>query len=84
MTDTLFTGLREAVKSLGSGSLTGPSTRPSAKELKRVRTKLGLSQEAFARRLGVSVGTVQSWEIGRRKPGRLASIVIAKALEDVP
>lgn len=83
MDDTLLTGLREAVKSLGSGSLEGPSVRPSAKELKRIRTKLQLSQEAFAQRLGVSVGTVQSWEIGRRQPGRLARALIAKSFEDI-
>lgn len=83
MTDTLLTGLREAVKSLGSGSLEGPANPPSAKELKRIRSKLGLSQEAFAQRLGVSIGTVQSWEIGRRKPSRLACAVIGKSLEDV-
>ena len=83
MTDTLFTGLREAVKSLGSGSLKKPASPPSAKELKRIRTKLGLSQEAFAQRLGVSVGTVQSWEIGRRNPGRLTRALIARSLEDI-
>lgn len=83
MTDTLLTGLREAVKSLGSGSLGKPSVHPTAKELKRIRTKLQLSQEAFAQRLGVSVGTVQSWEIGRRRPGRLARALIVKSFEDV-
>jgi putative transcriptional regulator len=33
-----------------------------------IRTRLGLSQAQFARRFGVSVGTVRGWEQGRRVP----------------
>ena len=33
-----------------------------------VRQRLGLSQAAFARMLGVSVWTLRDWEQGRRKP----------------
>lgn len=83
MDDTLFTGLREAAKSLGSGTLSGPSVPPTAAELKRIRIKLGLSQEAFAHRLGVTVGTVQSWEIGRRNPGRMSQALIVKSLAEL-
>ncbi|HAS62918.1 MAG TPA: hypothetical protein DCS35_10270 [Vibrio sp.] len=36
--------------------------------VKQVRSKLGDSQEEFAKRLAVSVDTVKSWELGRRKP----------------
>lgn len=45
-----------------------------ARELKEpssaqdIRTKLGLSQEAFAGLIGVSPRTLQDWEQGRRKP----------------
>lgn len=36
------------------------------------RLRLGFrTQEAFARALGVSLSTVQKWEIGARVPGRL-------------
>jgi putative transcriptional regulator len=37
-----------------------------------IRRALGLSQAAFARALGVSPRTVQSWEQGRRHPDRWA------------
>ncbi len=38
------------------------------------RAKVGLSQNAFAELLGVSLRTVQDWEQGRRKPtGALAA-----------
>ena len=33
-----------------------------------IRKKAGLSQEEFARRLGVSVPAVQKWEQGRATP----------------
>ncbi len=34
----------------------------------RLRTRLGLSQEKFAKKLGVSVASVGKWERGRHKP----------------
>jgi len=36
--------------------------------VKVVREKTGLSQNAFAGLIGVSVRTLQEWEQGRRKP----------------
>ena len=35
---------------------------------RRVRRKVGLSQVAFARRIGVPVDTVRNWEQGKRAP----------------
>jgi putative transcriptional regulator len=35
---------------------------------REVRGRLGLSQEAFARLLCISVKTLQNWEQGRREP----------------
>ncbi|MBW2704621.1 MAG: type II toxin-antitoxin system MqsA family antitoxin [Deltaproteobacteria bacterium] len=37
-------------------------------DVKAIRTRLGLSQSAFAALLGVSKRTLQDWEQGRRKP----------------
>lgn len=37
-------------------------------QVKFVREKLFLSQEAFAKELGVSFATVNRWETGRYKP----------------
>lgn len=37
-------------------------------QIKYVREKLFLSQEAFAKELGVSFATVNRWETGRCKP----------------
>lgn len=41
---------------------------PRAAEVPEIRARLGLSQEAFAACMGVSVGTLRNWEQGRREP----------------
>lgn len=35
-----------------------------------VRKKLGITQEEFAKKLGVSVSVVQKWDTGARSPGK--------------
>lgn len=42
------------------------------KDIKKLRLKLGLSQEKLAQILGVSFGTVNRWEAGKSKPSPLA------------
>lgn len=37
-------------------------------DVKAIRRRLGKSQSAFARMIGVSVSTLQNWEQGRRRP----------------
>ena len=39
---------------------------------KHVRFKLGLSQEEFARRFGIPIGTLRDWEQHRTKPDQAA------------
>lgn len=50
------------------------------REIRKVRTTLGLSQMDFARYLGTSVGCVRSWEQGIRRPqsAALRLLTIAK------
>jgi len=50
-----------------------------AQAIKALRLKMGLTQEDFAHRLGVTLPTVSRWEHGKSKPSRLAK----KALEEV-
>ena len=44
---------------------------PSAM-IREVRGRLGLTQEKFAARLGVTLPTINRWENGRTKPSPLA------------
>lgn len=41
-------------------------------EIRRIRERSFLSQEAFAKELGVSFSTVNRWEAGRTKPNLAA------------
>ncbi|MGB9591444.1 MAG: helix-turn-helix domain-containing protein [Candidatus Kryptoniota bacterium] len=53
--------------------------------VREIRTKLKLSQSAFAGLMGVSVRTIQDWEQGRRKPSgpAVALLRIAEQNPDV-
>ncbi len=51
---------------------------PLVARLRLLRTRLGLSQEQLARRLGVSFATVNRWESGRSRPSARASLALAE------
>ena len=42
-----------------------------------IRSKTGLSQPAFARSIGISLGTLKNWEQGRRRPEGPARVPLA-------
>lgn len=49
---------------------------PEAINVKAIRGKLGLSQEAFALRFGFSAAAVRDWEQGRRQPEQAARVLL--------
>jgi putative transcriptional regulator len=51
----------------------------TANDVVRVRNKLGLSQNKFARLLGISEDTLQNWEQGRRQPAGPAKVLLKVA-----
>ncbi len=53
----------------------------TARKVRHLRESLGLTQEQFARRLGVARVTVTRWENRTRRPSRIASLAIRTALE---
>ena len=44
--------------------------------VRRLRSKLGMTQEELAHALGITVGTVNRWENGRFRPSKLARSTI--------
>ena len=59
---------------------------PGEVDVKRIRTKAGMSQAEFARAFCLNPRTLQEWEQGRRKPDattRAYLVVIAKNREAV-
>ncbi len=82
----MMSGFDEAVKhrrgekaGLRVARLSSVSPVLKPKEIRKVRTTLGLSQSDFARYLGTSVACVRSWEQGIRRPQSAALRLLAIA-----
>jgi putative transcriptional regulator len=56
---------------------------PKNVDVKKIRRRLGLSQEGFAQTYGFALSAVRDWEQGRRKPERSARILL-KIVEREP
>jgi putative transcriptional regulator len=52
-------------------------TVPETIDVAALRTRLGLSQAAFARAFGLDLAALQAWEQHRRRPDRTARILLA-------
>jgi len=72
MKDEDFKKLITSIKQAGNikHGLQRPSRvfRYSIQDIRKIRTKLQVSQSDFALMLGVSPRTLQNWEQGRREP----------------
>jgi putative transcriptional regulator len=56
---------------------------PVEVNVKKIRRRLGPSQEAFARKYGFALSAIRDWEQGRRRPERSARILL-KIVEKEP
>jgi putative transcriptional regulator len=70
--------LLESVKQMRRGQA-GRVTRVKVPQAAEARSRVGLSQQEFARLLGVSARTLQDWEQGRRKPTGAAKTLLCVA-----
>jgi putative transcriptional regulator len=57
-------------------ALGAPRYVPPRTDVRALRERLGLSQEAFARRYMLSLRTVQDWEQRRREPSDAARVLL--------
>jgi len=76
--DAIMAGLRDAVAFAEGDTTRGTVSTVEVPlvDVKAARTRLGLSQPAFARTFGVSVATVRNWEQHRRRPQGAARILL--------
>jgi len=80
MRNELFEELKESIKQ--GGKILRGKMKPSKEfnfenpDPKQIREGLGLSQNKFARLLGISTSTLQNWEQGRRKPEGPAKVLL--------
>lgn len=86
MNDMDFANLVESIKQ--AGEIKRGQREPSRvfefspMDIKEIRQKLDKSQSEFALMIGVSVGTLQNWEQGRRKPVGPARALLKVASEN--
>jgi putative transcriptional regulator len=59
------------------------ATQEAARYTRRIRKRLGLTQVEFARRIDVSLITVQQWEQGKQRPTGAAKTLL-KVLDKAP
>jgi putative transcriptional regulator len=68
--DSIRKGLDEAV-TYAKGRALKKGYRvhvPAHVDVKAIRSKLGMTQQAFAARFGFSINTLRHWEQGKREP----------------
>lgn len=86
MKDEAFAKLVESIKQAGEikRGVREPSRmfEFSPLDVKAIRAQLQQSQREFAQMIGVSVGTLQNWEQGRRKPEGPARALLQVALRN--
>ena len=86
MKDEEFETLVESIKQ--AGEIKKGQREPSRvfefspMDIKEIRQRLDKSQSEFALMIGVSVGTLQNWEQGRRKPVGPARALLKVASEN--
>ena len=77
--DKIMAGLDDARAYL-NGDRTGFAVheiKVSDPDVVAIRSKTGLSQPAFARSIGIPLGTLKNWEQGRRRPDGPARVLLA-------
>jgi putative transcriptional regulator len=80
MRDKLFDELKKSIEQ--GGKILKGKRKPSREfnfdnpDPKKIREKLGLSQNKFAKMLGISISTLQNWEQGRREPDGPAKVLL--------
>lgn len=57
--------------------------KASERAVKTLRAALGLTQEQFAARLGVTVSTVNRWENGKGRPSPLAQRRVEELWQEI-
>ncbi|SFU48097.1 putative transcriptional regulator [Methylobacterium sp. 174MFSha1.1] len=82
MDDALFNDLTRSLKQAAAharGEIV-PGLRvhvPREVDVAAIRKATDLSQDVFAARIGVAVGTLRNWEQGRRRPEGPARVLLA-------
>jgi putative transcriptional regulator len=82
--DKTLVSLRQAVKIVRSLPKGGQKRwpRPQGTEIQRLRARLGMSQAEFARRFGLELASLKSWENDRRVPEQPSCLLLKMIGQD--
>lgn len=79
----VLAGLGEALQHARGEDVPGLVVHvPDTVDVAAVRQRTGLTQAAFAGRIGVSLGTLRQWEQRRRRPEGSARVLLAMLERD--
>ena len=78
--DNLIQSVREMNEHRKGKPVAVRSTVVAVGDAVEARNRVGMSQNAFADLMGVSVRTLQDWEQGRRTPSKAAQTLLRVAL----
>lgn len=76
-------GLREAIQFAEGDTKKARVFDATAVDVKRIRIKVGMTQEEFAATFGISLGTLRHWERGDRTP-RGPALVLLNLIQKDP
>ena len=76
-------GLKEAIAHAQGDEHSVYVHLPRTIDVKAARVKVGMTQEQFAARFGISMATLRHWERGNRTP-RGSALVLLKVIERNP
>lgn len=79
----IMQGLSETAAFLKGKEVSGSQiTIPAEIDVAAIRISTGLSQTAFAKTIGVPIGTLRNWEQGRRVPDGPARVLLALLMKN--
>ena len=79
----LIESAHEALAIAGGEKVAAKTIAVEAVDVVAIRKRLGLSQQAFARKFGLSTATLRDWEQGRRSMDRTAQALL-KVIDHAP
>ena len=74
--ESIKRGLEQAIAHAEGRSPDTKVHRPRPVDVKALRTRIGMTQEEFAARFGVSTATLRHWERGDRSPHGPALVLL--------
>jgi putative transcriptional regulator len=81
--DRIMRGLNEVADIVEGKARPARVHAPADVDVKAIRTREGLSQDAFAAKYGFASSTLRQWEQGRRRPEASARLLL-KVIERRP